>query len=818
MRYRVSLLALTLIWSACSRKSQNEVALTQYIPENASVILHVRNLSNFKSEMLNCDYLDQVNTDVVLPYLTGEAGLINQVDADSTALLSLTHNAGKETLLLTTYTTSTRFPEDSTAIVRSDTVISQGISLTTYKKDTLVLYAKTEGPVSLWSDNADLLLNVTGNTEKGIPTALSRLLETSSARKSATLYRKTYGDRFMQFFPITNKGSRPDSLPATWQSMDLDLGQASVSGSGIVHQTDSSLTWASLFRNTSPLESNLAALAPLQADALLSFSFDDYTEYVSNQEAYLKQELNLEPIFSAVETGGIIYLNKEKIVVLGMFDAEALEAFLDQQQTGSKQFQGSEIISLRDTDFLNTHFNPLISGFEARFLARLENQFVFAENSKSLEKLLQAYNSGSVYTLSPVYESTAKFRSREASLEFIANAKGMDALIEEPIFRDSESAQAVSFQKGFAYTGQLVAGTNFALNNMAITRVNKKAVRNTTSEVFRLQLDGEIATKPQFVINHRNRKKEIVVQDEENKLYLISGEGKILWKKQLDSQIQGDIQQVDLYKNGRLQLAFTTNDQFLILDRNGKEVAPFSMRFKGGNLNPLAVFDYENNRNYRFLVTQGRKIFMYNSKGQIVSGFTYTEAESPVLRAPRHFRVGSRDYLVFQLENGSLEIRNRVGRTRIATDNQFDFSDNPVYLYRNQFTFTDKAGVLFTINTKGKLSSSRLNLDPVHRIDATSKTLATLTENILTIKGKPITLELGVYTAPKIFYLYDKIYVSVTDLQGEKVYLFDSQTMGIPGFPVYGTAGISLDDLDSNRKLELVTKGQGNDLILYRMN
>ncbi|MBT8222961.1 MAG: ribonuclease HII, partial [Eudoraea sp.] len=250
----------------------------------------------------------------------------------------------------------------------------------------------------------------------------------------------------------------------------------------------------------------------------------------------------------------------------------------------------------------------------------------------------------------------------------------------------------------------------------------------------------------------------------------------------------------------------------------GKEVAPFAMKFKGGNLNPLAVFDYENNRNYRFVVTQGRKIYMYNRKGQTVSGFTYAEAEAAVLREPQHFRVGSRDYLVFQLENGSLEILNRVGKTRVPVSQRFNFSDNRVYLYRNQFTFTDDSGRLYAIDTKGKLSASRLNLDALHRIDATSKTLATLSENNLTIKGKPITLELGVYTAPKIFYLYDKIYVSVTDLQGEKVYLFDSQAKSIAGFPVYGTAGISLDDLDNDRKLELVTKGKDKDLILYRMN
>ena len=818
MKYRLTLLALLLLCSACTRKPKNEAILTQYIPESASVVLKVQNLSNFKSDLLNCDYLNQVNDDAMLSYFTNAAGLLNEVDSDSTAVLSLIHASGKMATLMATYKSSTRFPEDSTSIIRSDTLTPGGITLTKFKRDSLVLYSKTEGPIELWSAEADLLVRFTNKRENSLPAGLSRLIETSRDRKSATLYRRLAGDRFTQFFPITKADLKRDSLPATWQSMDLELNQASISGSGIVTLPDSSSSWTTFFRNTNPLESNIAELAPVQSDALLSFSFDDYGQYAKNRETNLKQEFDGEAVFSSVETGGVIYVNEEKLVVLSLFDAEALETFLDQQQTGSKQFQGSEIVSLRDNDFLKTYFEPLISEFKARYFTRLENQFVFAASNQALEQLLQAYNSGSVYSKNPVYESTGKFRSREASFEFVADAKGMEALIAEPIFKDSETIGSLAFPKDFAYTGQLVAGTDYSLNNMAITRVNKKAVRNTTSEVFRLLLDAEIATKPQFVINHRNRKKEIVVQDEDNKLYLINGEGKILWKKQLDSRIQGDIQQVDIYKNGRLQLAFTTNDQFLILDRNGKEVLPFAMQFKGGNLNPLAVFDYENNRNYRFVVTQGRKIYMYNSKGQIVNGFTYTEAASPVLRAPRHFRVGSKDYLVFQLENGSLEIRNRVGRTRISVKNKFEFSDNPVYLYRNQFTFTDRAGVLFTVNTKGKLSSSRLNLDPVHQIDATSKTLATLTENILTIKGRSITLDLGVYTAPKIFYLYDKIYVSVTDLQGEKVYLFDSQTKAIPGFPVFGTMDINLDDLDRDRNLELVTKGQGKDLILYRMN
>ena len=73
------------------------------------------------------------------------------------------------------------------------------------------------------------------------------------------------------------------------------------------------------------------------------------------------------------------------------------------------------------------------------------------------------------------------------------------------------------------------------------------------------------------------QRKDIAVQDENNTLYLYSNSG-IYWKKQLSGKIQGAIQQVDLYKNGRLQMAFRTENRFYVLDRNGKVVPPFDKK------------------------------------------------------------------------------------------------------------------------------------------------------------------------------------------------------------------------------------------------
>jgi hypothetical protein len=256
----------------------------------------------------------------------------------------------------------------------------------------------------------------------------------------------------------------------------------------------------------------------------------------------------------------------------------------------------------------------------------------------------------------------------------------------------------------------------------------------------------------------------------------------------------------------------------MIIDRNGEDVPPFKINFEGGNLNPLAIFDYDGRKDYRFVITQGRKVHMYNNKAKVVGGFTFTEASSPIIAAPKHFRMANRDYLVFQLEDQTLKILHRTGKDRIKVAEKIDFSSNEVFLYKNKFSVTNKKGVLHQIDTNGKLTATNFNLNKDHGMYATSNTLVFMDDNILSIKGKKVELDLGVYSKPKIFYIYDKIYVSVTDIQNQKIYLFDSQAEPIPNFPVFGNSLIDLTDMDNDRKLELVAKDQENSLIVYKMN
>ena len=92
-----------------------------------------------------------------------------------------------------------------------------------------------------------------------------------------------------------------------------------------------------------------------------------------------------------------------------------------------------------------------------------------------------------------------------------------------------------------------------------------------------------------------------------------------------------------------------------------------------------------------------------------------------------------------------------------------------------------------------------------------------LEDEKLTIKNKTIELDLGNYTAPEIFYLNKKYYISVTDLDTRKASVFDSNANLLDKFPVYGQSQISATNMDSDKHIEFAVKGEDNSVLIYKM-
>ncbi|WAC03450.1 hypothetical protein N7U66_08165 [Lacinutrix neustonica] len=363
---------------------------------------------------------------------------------------------------------------------------------------------------------------------------------------------------------------------------------------------------------------------------------------------------------------------------------------------------------------------------------------------------------------------------------------------------------------------QFIYDTDYAHLNAIIKKDKGRTESNTVTEVLNIKLDVKLLNDPQFVINHRTKQKEIVVQDINNKLYLISNTGNILWKKQLNGPVLGRIEQIDIYKNGRLQLAFATPHRVYLIARNGKDVDGYPLLFNDKITQPLSVFDYDKKKNYRLFVTQGKQVLLYDGKGKTVQGFKFSSAKGIINHQPQHIRIASKDYIIIKT-NEVLHILSRRGKTRVSPKTDLTFSNQPVFEYDNGFATTTQDGHLMLIDDNGKVTSSTL-LGQNTNLVTTSKTLVAQNDNKLKIKNNALELNFGSYTVPKLFYINNKIYVSLTELQSQKVLLYDSQAKLLPNFPVYGNAPIDLDNIDSDPALEFVTRGDDSTILVYEIN
>ncbi|TLP74408.1 ribonuclease HII [Maribacter sp. ACAM166] len=818
MRHTLLSILILFLCITCTSKIKTENYILNLVPNNVALVFKINDFETLKDELSSNNIVEKLETFNPLAKIKSTIQPLNYLTDQKNGLLAF--SATDSLNFDFTYITN-----DSLSFINWDNLSKKSIetlsynssNITKYQIEDLLFFSTYIENYSVVSSSQTLLKNlIDSNDQENINPSLHSFYSISNSEKILNIWLDIENGAFL----LNQLFSKDQSISnfASWISLDLTLKDSEIVLNGVTKPNTKKHHFLNLFNGTNPIPNNTSSLLPSDITYYKSFGFNEFKIYSNNKTINNYKATTLDSLLNTVEEIGIAEIENEKILLLRTYGTATLLDYINEEKVATEEYNGNEIWELNSTSKIFKPIEPLIGESTFNYSSVIENTLVFSKTKSTLQLLLTKYKAGDTFNTSNLFRNAENKLTSSSSILTVSNLKGTTAILNESVSK----TLSVTFEKSklsdYVFGSQLIADDGFYHANFLIKKITQESESNTVSSAFEVQFNTDLAVLPQFVTNHNNRRKEIIVQDQENILYLISNSGKILWKKQLEGTIQGKVHQVDLFKNSKLQFAFTTNNEFLIVDRNGKEVKPFTKKFTGGNLNPLSVFDYEGKKNYRFLVTQNEKVFMFNSKGEIVKGFKYDTAEADILEAPQHFRIGKKDYLIFKLKNGQLKILNRVGNTRVTVKDKFSFSENEIKLYQNKFTFTSSEGLLFQIDAKGNITTSNLNMAKDHGMDATSRTLVIMNDNVLRIRDKKIQLELGVYSKPTIFYLNDKIYVSVTDIQNQKIYLFDSQAVSIPNFPVFGSSIIDMADMDNDHKAELVLKDQDNTLKVYKIN
>ena len=349
--------------------------------------------------------------------------------------------------------------------------------------------------------------------------------------------------------------------------------------------------------------------------------------------------------------------------------------------------------------------------------------------------------------------------------------------------------------------------------------------------LWMLELDS-ISITPQIMKNHRTNTSEVLVQDFNNTLYLISATGRIKWSKKIEGQIIGDVKQIDLYKNGKWQMLFNTKKHIYLLDINGVEVFDNPIVLKSAATNSVSVLDYDKNLDYRFIIAcADNKIYNYNGEGRLVEGWNQFQAKNEVYSPVQYFSISGKDYLFFNDKEGNIYFMNRRGETRYSpTISLADFNKKSIYLSKGntientKLTYVDSLSRIIVKSLDGEFSE-RNWLDTLYSVVSSSIQIADFSDNNVLEYIVGSADKLALYGPDKKLGIYESFnfnldenffvlgssdkYVLIEDKKLEEIYLFDSNLSANDIFPVPGSLRTAMGDLNKDGLQELVTVFKG---------
>ncbi|MCK9448088.1 MAG: hypothetical protein M0Q41_03820 [Bacteroidales bacterium] len=356
-------------------------------------------------------------------------------------------------------------------------------------------------------------------------------------------------------------------------------------------------------------------------------------------------------------------------------------------------------------------FGPIFNPLKGFYFMLLDDFLVIAESAEKLQEIGVWYRQGRTLAQNDNFKLFSNYLADASNCMLYVNLReGSDILL--PMLGSSltyflnhhadhlKDFEAFAIQ--FAGTGELLY-TNFVLKY-------NPDYKEESLIGWRTCLQAPMRSQPYPVDDHSSKNKQIIVFDQQNTIYFIDADGNILWKRQLQEELVGDVFTVDYYQNGKLQYLFATTNHIHLLDRTGNYVGNYPVKLRSPATSGLSVMDYDGIREYRILVNCADKhTYNYEITGKEVKGWARPKSMEMVTQAVEHLVVGGLDYLIITDIQANIRIVDRRGISRIQLRGEPNKSKySGFYVNRTNskgiILTTDKNGKLLYINAAGVLS------------------------------------------------------------------------------------------------------------------
>lgn len=494
-----------------------------------------------------------------------------------------------------------------------------------------------------------------------------------------------------------------------WGALDADIHSRGVSFNGFMNYDRGGKSYFQTFSNQMPSESSLIHHVPASAQQVKLINLSDINRYLVDLDHYRQtnriqstikerqkligksynKELNetFVPLFKGEfafvtldfspvngEDEGILIASINSQSLCRTWLEEALTAYAESMKSNLRSFKGNirlgseySYYKLPHCDLIPLLFGDYMDDVSCRIAMVNDDHLIIASSEKMLKQYIEHKRANSVLSTTGWFKTLKDQLAKNYNLAYFMRVK--PTLEKQRFFaknqwRDYLQKNEKKLMDFTVFASQWSNEEGMLYNNTFIMTDSIPQIKPIKRPLAAI-VEASNSMKPIKVKNHLNGATELFVQDDSLFIYLMNRDNKILWKRKLSERINSDIYQIDAYKNGKLQLLFSTPSAIYLIDRNGKNVENYPIHLASKCLRGITMFDYDKTRDYRiFAPLANQKVMLYDEKGTLISGWNTPRADKEIMSAIEHFRIDGKDYIIFA-DKVRVYILNRKGDERV---------------------------------------------------------------------------------------------------------------------------------------------------------
>ncbi len=407
----------------------------------------------------------------------------------------------------------------------------------------------------------------------------------------------------------------------------------------------------SIFQNQNAIKFGAARFIPNYSKATIHYGFSDFKKLIHRVRPTDSLMLHIDDELAVCEIDQNSFLILAKLKDQNILSVDSGSYF--------ESYAGYEIRDLK-RDIVSQSLAGLIPKGPYDYYTVKEDYAFFSTDVLSIKSLIDAIDSDDTWGKSLAFQRFYEKGLQESNLSIFFRSPTFDNKnVNEKWLPLIDSLKLSSLSWASMQFTSLDNHFYTSVNLEKSTKKKETIERKSSSVQASFNLPNKIA-KGWRVKSHVSTNDDLILQDSTYRIYLFSANDRTLWGYDLDGMIQG-ISEIDYFKNNKLQYFIATSTSIYIIDRLGRNVQGFPKKTPAPTKYAELV-DYDKSKNYRFLLASAEgDVYVLDKDATSLEGWNPKKISLRMKSAPKHYRIGGKDYFLLVTEDGTVHVFNRRG-------------------------------------------------------------------------------------------------------------------------------------------------------------